>query len=172
MFKSKKILTLVLVIDSNKILLGMKKRGFGANKFNGFGGKVEQGETIEEGAKRELMEECEIEAIDLEKRGLLLFTFEDDPIALETHIFVTKQYQGHPNETEEMKPEWFTLDTIPFDKMWSDDKYWFPSLLAGELFTGHFHFAKDQETIIKNEVAIVKQLSTGFDLDDAWNNLS
>lgn len=54
----------------------MKKRGFGANKFNGnyiaiihnkqyihtqvkgFGGKVELGETIEEGARRELFVSC------------------------------------------------------------------------------------------------------------------
>ncbi|KAI8329275.1 NUDIX hydrolase domain-like protein, partial [Choanephora cucurbitarum] len=144
MFTSKKVLTLVLVLNEDKasILLGMKKRGFGANKFNGFGGKVEQGETIEDGAKRELMEESEIEALDLQKQGLLLFTFEGDPLALETHIFVAKQYQGQPKETEEMKPEWFALDAIPFDKMWSDDKFWFPILLSHQLFTGHFHFAK------------------------------
>ena len=43
-----KLLTLVLVLDkaahaperAARILLGLKKRGFGAGKFNGFGGKV------------------------------------------------------------------------------------------------------------------------------------
>jgi len=34
------------------ILLGYKKRGFGAGKWNGFGGKVEIGETVEDAAKR------------------------------------------------------------------------------------------------------------------------
>ncbi|OBZ87944.1 7,8-dihydro-8-oxoguanine triphosphatase [Choanephora cucurbitarum] len=118
------------------------------------------------------MEESEIEALDLQKQGLLLFTFEGDPVALETHIFVVKKYQGQPKETEEMKPEWFALDAIPFDKMWSDDKFWFPFLLSHQSFTGHFHFAKDQKTIIKNNLKEVKQLSEGFDLDHAWQSLN
>ena len=29
-----------------EVLLGMKKRGFGAGKINGYGGKIEKGETI------------------------------------------------------------------------------------------------------------------------------
>ena len=49
---AKKLLTLVLVREPGKILLGMKKRGFGQGRWNGFGGKVENGESILEGAKR------------------------------------------------------------------------------------------------------------------------
>lgn len=37
-----------------KVLLGLKKRGLGVDKWNGFGGKLEPGETIEEAAKREM----------------------------------------------------------------------------------------------------------------------
>ena len=44
--------TLVLVIEGNKILLGLKKRGFGVGWWNGFGGKINNEETIEEAAKR------------------------------------------------------------------------------------------------------------------------
>ena len=35
-----------------QVLLGMKKRGFGAGRYNGFGGKVEPGETVKEAAIR------------------------------------------------------------------------------------------------------------------------
>ena len=49
---SKKILTLAFVREHGRILLGMKKRGFGEGRVNGFGGKVEKGESIAEGAKR------------------------------------------------------------------------------------------------------------------------
>jgi len=36
-----------------QILLGMKKRGFGEGKLNGFGGKVKESETVEEAARAE-----------------------------------------------------------------------------------------------------------------------
>ena len=52
-----KIVTLVFVHDNQKVLLGYKKRGFGAGRWNGFGGKVETGETLEQAARRELKEE-------------------------------------------------------------------------------------------------------------------
>ncbi|MEA3323508.1 MAG: NUDIX domain-containing protein, partial [Patescibacteria group bacterium] len=50
-------LTLIIVFNENKILLGMKKRGFGVGKWNGFGGKVEKNENIFESVERELLEE-------------------------------------------------------------------------------------------------------------------
>jgi len=49
----KKLLTLVLVFkEDNSVLLGLKKRGFGKGLWNGFGGKVEPGETIVQAAAR------------------------------------------------------------------------------------------------------------------------
>ena len=47
-----KLLTLVLIREPSRVLLGMKKRGFGEGRWNGFGGKVEQGETITQAAYR------------------------------------------------------------------------------------------------------------------------
>ena len=56
--KIRKVLTLVLLRQENWVLLGMKKRGFGVGKWNGFGGKLEPGETVVEAAAREVREEC------------------------------------------------------------------------------------------------------------------
>lgn len=44
--------SLVMLRNNGSILLGMKKRGFGKGKWNGFGGKVQNGETMLECAKR------------------------------------------------------------------------------------------------------------------------
>ena len=59
-----KLLTLVVVRDrgGRRVLLGKKLRGFGAGYFNGFGGKVEAGETVVEAAHRELQEEAGVTA--------------------------------------------------------------------------------------------------------------
>ena len=47
-----KVLTLAFVRESTRILLGLKKRGFGQGRWNGFGGKVQPGETIEAATSR------------------------------------------------------------------------------------------------------------------------
>ncbi len=45
--------TLLFLRKNNHILLAMKKRGFGADRWNGVGGKLEPGETIEQALVRE-----------------------------------------------------------------------------------------------------------------------
>ncbi|KAG0039948.1 hypothetical protein BGZ82_006061 [Podila clonocystis] len=133
---SKKVLTLVMVIDkdNHKILLGYKKRGFGAHLWNGFGGKVEPGETVRQGALRELKEEAGITVDDhkLQKAGILLFVFENDPVGLETHIYKAHEYHGQICECDEMRPQWFDIKDIPYEQMWEDDKIWLPELLKGQ----------------------------------------
>lgn len=137
----RKILTLCIPIQGKQVLLGMKKRGFGAGKWNGFGGKLEPGETIEEAAQRETLEECGITIDDMEEVGVHEFIFQDKPDeTLEVHVFRVTQYTGDPGETEEMRPQWFSVDALPFENMWADDQYWFPLFLAGKKFRGKFLF--------------------------------
>ena len=154
----KKLLTLTIIYQHPKVLLGMKKRGFGAGRWNGFGGKVENGEKIEDTAKRELNEEVGISAVGLEKVGIIDFEFKGNSEILEVHIFKGQDYSGEPVESEEMKPQWFLIDAIPFQDMWSDDKYWLPLFLAGKKFKGYFLF-DESDTVIKHELSEVKSLS-------------
>lgn len=154
---AKKVLTLCLICKDDAILLGMKKRGFGMGRWNGFGGKVHEGETIEEATKRELLEESGLTATTLKKVGVLQFSWqsphrrpageagEDD--ILEVHSFQALDFSGEPQETEEMKPQWFSISEIPFDKMWPDDKYWFPLFLEGKQFQGRFLFDNDNNVV-------------------------
>lgn len=150
----RKILTLVMVRNAAEdILLGLKKRGFGEGKWNGFGGKVEPGETIPQGAARELTEECGLHAISLKKVGLLDFEFVDDPVILEVHVFTTNEYSGSVIETEEMRPKWYKIEDIPYREMWLDDAIWIPWLLKGgpTQFKGYFLY-KGFDTILKQEM--------------------
>src|SRR3569623_1987984 len=137
-----KLLTLCLVTKDNRVLLGMKKRGFGAGRWNGFGGKVQEGETIEEAAVREMKEESSVSVTNLTEVGVLLFTFEGDPQVLEVHIFKTDALGGEPEESEEMRPQWFDFEKVPYDDMWPDDRFWLPQVLAGREVRGAFSFGE------------------------------
>ncbi len=154
----KKILTLCFVVKGEKILLGMKKRGFGAGRWNGFGGKVERGETIDEAARRETKEECGIDIVAMEEVGIHEFEFQNKRgDILEVHVFRVDSWDGEPRETEEMRPQWFTTDAIPYDEMWPDDIHWLPVFLTGKKFRTKFLFGEG-DTVLENYVVEVEQL--------------
>ena len=143
----RKVLTLCIIHKEDQVLLGMKKKGFGKGRWNGFGGKVEGEESIEEAMQREVQEEVGLVLKDFEKRGVLELVYQNDDTIHETHIFCARDFKGDPIETEEMKPQWFSIDDIPFDTMWPDDKHWFPLFLEGKNFKGKFLF-QDFDTIV------------------------
>lgn len=147
----KKLTTLCTVVSDGKILLGMKKRGFGEGWWNGFGGKLKSGETIEEAAIRECQEEAGITPTSILPRAVLHFYFEDSPEEIEVHVFLIEAFTGDVQESEEMCPQWFPVSEIPYEKMWADDPYWLPQVLAGKRLSGRFWF-QDIKTLLRHEV--------------------
>lgn len=138
--------TLCLLVKDDEILLAMKKRGFGAGKWNGYGGKPEAGESLEAATIRETKEEVgvEIAPTDLEKVARLKFYFKTKKEwDQEVNIFLARKWTGEPLETEEMKPQWFKFKDIPYDQMWPDDKFWLPKVLDGHKLEGEFYFNDD-----------------------------
>lgn len=154
----KKILTLGFLLKENTICLALKKRGFGEGYWNGFGGKLEEGETISEGIVREITEESGVHVTesDLEKVAINEFFFKDGK-HLEVHIFFIRNWTGEPNETEEMRPQWFLYTEIPYENMWADDIHWLPRALAGEKLRGEVWFMEDGRSIEKMEWSPLEQ---------------
>ncbi len=140
-----------MIRKGDKVLLGIKKRGFGVGKWNGFGGKVKEGETIEFATKRETKEEAGVDVGAMKKFGVLEFEFQGNPEIWEVHLFSVNEFLGEPIETEEMRPEWFHVNEIPLQNMWADDQYWFPLFLKGKRFKGKFLF-RDEETILEHQL--------------------
>lgn len=153
---SYQLMTLVVISQDSKILLGLKKRGFGKGRWNGFGGKVQDRESIEEAAHRELLEEAGVQADYLEPVGILDFEFNDSPDVLQVHIFKAEGFSGDIKESEEMKPAWFDVDDIPYDEMWPDDIYWLPLFLEGKKFIGKFVFS-DYDEILEKQLKEVEE---------------
>lgn len=141
--------TLIFVLDGDSVLLIRKKRGLGAGKINGPGGKLDEGETLQQCAHREVFEELGIVVTESRDMGRLRFQFVDN-YSLDVSAFVARQYGGEPVETEEAIPLWYPLDAIPFDEMWEDDRIWLPRVLAGERVDGRFIF--DGDRMIANNI--------------------
>jgi 8-oxo-dGTP diphosphatase/2-hydroxy-dATP diphosphatase len=145
--KQKRVTTLVIIHNHPRVLLGMKKRGFGAGRWNGFGGKVQPGEAIEAAARRELTEEAGIEAGELQKIGVMEFEFDHNTDWIEVHLFKANDYHGRPKESDEMLPRWFSMDEVPFMEMWPDDRYWFPFFMRNKQFRAKFLFGEGDRII-------------------------
>jgi 8-oxo-dGTP diphosphatase/2-hydroxy-dATP diphosphatase len=129
---SMRLVSLLFIIDSDRILLGKKKVRFGAGHWNGFGGGAEAGETIEESACRETKEECglAVRPEDLTKVAHIEFVFTDKrDYDHDVHVFITNRYTGEPIETEEMQPQWHPLQNLPISEMWPSDVHWVPLVL-------------------------------------------
>lgn len=157
--------TLVFLIKKNQgkitdICLAMKKRGFGVGRWNGVGGKVgdKQIETVIEAAKREAVEEIGICAKELKKVAELAFYFPHNPAWDQlVHAYFALEWEGEPSESDEMKPEWFSVPKIPYRKMWPDDEFWLPEVLRGNLLKAAFKFGE-------NDVILEKQINKVNDL--------
>ncbi len=131
--------TLCFLIQDGQILLIRKKRGLGAGKINGPGGRIEPGEEPHECAVRETSEEVGLTPLNVQNRGELHFQFADG-YSLHCAVFVAHEYTGELIETDEALPIWTPLDSIPYDEMWADDIHWLPGVIQGGTFRGYFHF--------------------------------
>jgi len=155
--------TLVFLIKKSEgqisdICLAMKKRGFGVNRWNGVGGKVEQNETIEEAAKRETQEEIGVNVKSINKIAEVSFYFSNNFLWNQlVHVYFSDDWDGEPIESEEMNPKWFPISEIPFKNMWTDDEFWLPEILRGNLLKAMFKFGEG-DVILDKEIKIVGEL--------------
>lgn len=129
-FAPKHTAVLCFVRSNKDVLLIRKKRGLGAGKINGPGGKCDPGEPPHTAAIRETEEEVGISPSDLRNHGVLRFAFSDG-YTLKVFIFVAFAFSGTLTETDEADPFWVPTDNIPFDEMWQDDRHWLPRVLSG-----------------------------------------
>lgn len=134
--------TLTFILREDRVLLIHKKRGLGAGKINGPGGRIEPGETPLACAIREVEEELLVTPTGTAPAGQLFFQFTDG-FSLHCHVFTATGCTGTPRETDEAIPLWTPLARIPYERMWADDHTWLPHLLAGKTITGRFLFSAD-----------------------------
>ena len=85
---------------------GNKKEGY----YDIPGGKIEEGESPKQTAIREMKEETGIEIQNLKYKGIMTIEYLDRLFIFDT--FITKEYEGEPQEFEENTSEWIDIDEL------------------------------------------------------------
>lgn len=150
------ITNLVFPIRGTSVCLGYKTTGFGAGKWNGFGGKVEPNESIRDAAVREFTEEtgCVIHKDALHYvADLSFYQGGGAGTDIRMHVFTTALTNAEPREVEKLRPHWYSFADVPYDAMWVDDQYWLPRILAGERLSGVFWFDTAGQKILRHELS-------------------
>ncbi len=150
--------TLCFALTPTHVLLGLKRRGFGAGKLTGIGGKLEPDESARDAAAREVREECGLVVApgDLLARGAVIFRFPARPNwNFRVSLFVFHAWTGTPTTSDEIEPLWFARDGVPYNRMWDDASHWLPQVLAGHSVRAEFVFAADNETVEQALVDVV-----------------
>lgn len=133
--------------QGNQVLLGQRKKTFGKGKWVGIGGKVNPGETSENAAVREVLEEtCVVILREVLPVGHLHFWFphvDDESWNEDVIAYLAYTFEGDPQETDEIVPRWFPLENLPYRDMWDDARYWIPHILLGQSVSGDFLFGAD-----------------------------
>ncbi len=145
--------TLGFLFKNGKIILAKKKRKFGVDKWNGYGGVVEENETKIECLVREIKEECGV-VIELEKckeLGFVDFEFEGKGERnMKVYMYRVDEFSGKPKESEEMgEPKEFDINKIPYHEMIIGDEKFMPFIIEGKKFKGRIVFSENGERLLE-----------------------
>ena len=141
----------------DEFLLLLKASGkFGGGFWNAPGGKIKDGESPQDAARREVLEETGLSVGAIENIGYLEFFFGPEKTRPDwtAEVFLTAEFAGELRESDEGRLEWISKENLPMDQMWQDDKYWLPLLIEGRKFRGRFEFSGDSKELITHEVTV------------------
>lgn len=141
------------------VCLAMKKRGFGVGMWNGSGGKPEENEPVEIAARREVQEELGVKVKKMEKRGEIDFVLRNEEKIVLMQTFLVTDWINEPKESEEMKPEWFAVDKVPYKQMWQSDKEWLPIILSGKKIKAKYTYACEGGEVETREIKEIESFS-------------
>jgi hypothetical protein len=136
------------------IFLSNKKRGFGVDLLNGYGGKQKPEDfSALDIAVREFGEEAEV-ATSHEKLNevAVIDFFRAEEHLYECHIYFCGDWTGELHETEEMgPPEPFPKNSLPYDRMWIGDQQWLPIICSGQKIRGKMIYDKEMKKVLHFE---------------------
>lgn len=133
--------SLCFLVNQGDVLLlrGAPSKRLWANKLNGIGGHLEPGETPIEGARREISEECGIEAPALKLRGIVHVCAPKDAQGIMLFVYVGNTTSRTVWSGPEGRLEWHPLEALPEQELVEDLPELIPRVITaqeGELVYG------------------------------------
>ena len=140
-----KLATLCYVIDkktnSTLMLHRVKKvNDYHEGKWNGLGGKFEQGESPEECAIREIEEECGLKVKSVTMKGFITFPMFDGKEDWYVFLFTADEFTGELIDSPEGNLSWIKNDKLMELNLWDGDKLFLPWLFKDKFFSAKFNY--------------------------------
>jgi 8-oxo-dGTP diphosphatase len=133
--------TLCYVIDKDKTLMLhriKKENDMHEGKWNGLGGKFEQGETPEECVIREVQEESGLLIKNPKMHGFITFPLFDGKKDWYVFLFTAREFEGELIDSSEGKLEWIKNEKLIELNLWEGDKEFISWLLDDKFFSAKF----------------------------------
>jgi 8-oxo-dGTP diphosphatase len=115
-----------------------KENDIHQGKWNGLGGKIEQGETPEECVTREMYEESGLHIHNPLLRGVLTFPKFADDEDWYAFVFVADKFDGELIDSPEGDLRWISNEEVFNLPMWEGDRIFLPWLDKPFFFSGKF----------------------------------
>ncbi len=93
---------------------------------------MEEGETVSDAARRECLEEIGVFLTEMQQAGTIVFQYADHTLTTTCTVFLVSSWEGEPKESEEMRPQWFPTDHLPWEALWASDRLWLSDALSGK----------------------------------------
>ncbi len=141
--RNKILATLCYLRDEEKTLMlfrNRKKNDIHKQKWNGLGGKLEAGETPEECAIREVLEESGLEVSDPYLRGFLTFPLFDGINDWYVFLFTFKHWSGSMIDSPEGELSWIPNDLLLELNLWEGDRIFLQWLDDPGFFSAKFTY--------------------------------
>jgi len=140
-----KLATLCYVIDEEKNTTLMlhrvkKENDYHEGKWNGLGGKLEQGESPEDCVIREIKEEAGLTIKSPKMHGFITFPLFDKVDDWYVFIFSAKNFEGKLIDSPEGNLEWIPNDKLTELNLWDGDKIFLEWLFQDRFFSAKFNY--------------------------------
>ena len=134
--------TLIFLTHGEKILLlkGAPDKRIWANRYNGIGGHVERGETVQEAALREIREETGLRQVEnLRLRGTIMIDAGDPTIGIVLFVFTARSPTTNVTASREGSLEWLDRHNLPVASLVEDLTILLPRVLSMDDTDPPFH---------------------------------